>query len=265
MQSFYTQRFSKFVLVILILLIFFIVTDRGWAKDKFPQPRGYVNDFANVIPPNYATSISALAGEVERKTGVQIAVVTMEDIDDNYQDYANRLFKAWGIGQKGKDNGVLIFNVVRQRKVWIETGYGVEGFINDARAGDIYRQAIRPHLREGNYGEGFLRGVQAVAGLVGKEYGVTFTGKVFVPRRSSSRTRTATRGSPVCLIIGLIIMFSLMRGGGIFPWLFLGSMLGGGHRSGSGFGGGFGGGGFGGGFGGFGGGMSGGGGAGGGY
>ena len=255
----YKHKFAPTLLFSLIVLF-----QSGWAKNQFPQPRGYVNDFANVIPPSYDRKITALAGEVERKTGVQIAVVTMEDIDDDYQDYANKLFEAWGIGHKGKDNGILIFNVVKQRKIQIEVGYGLEGFINDAKAGDIYRQAIRPHLKEGNYGPGFLAGVQAIAGLVGKEYGVTFTGKVIVPRRTS-RTRQASKGSPLCLIIGFIILMSLMRRGGVLPWIFLGSMLGSGHRSSGGFGGGFGGGGFRGGFGGFGGGFSGGGGAGGGY
>jgi len=261
-----SPRYLTIFCVIFALTLTGSFATKSPANDKFPKPQGYVNDFANVIPPSYADRIRALAGEVERKTGVQIAVVTMEDIDDDYKDYANRLFEAWGIGQRGKDNGVMIFNVVRQRKLWIEVGYGLEPLITDARAGDINREYIIPQLQGGNYGEGFLRGVQAIAGLIGREYGVTFTGKAYAPRRTgSSQTRSASKGSPLCLIIGFIIIMLLSRGRGIFPWLFLGSMLGGGHRSSGGFSGGFGGGGFSGGFGGFGGGMSGGGGAGGGY
>ena len=249
-----------------ITVIFFaLAAGIGLAID-FPEKRGAVNDFANVIPQPYRQQIEALAMEVWDKTQVAIVVCTMPTIgDEDYRDYANQLYSAWGIGRKGEDKGVLIFNVADIRKIWIETGYGVEGFIPDARAGDIYRNYLVPNLRTGDYGKGFLEAVQAFAGLVAQEYGVTFSGGQPMPRSSRDQTGGA-RGTPLCFIIGLIILIILTRGR-ILPWLILGSLTGGRSRNShwGGFGGGFGGGGFSGGFGGFGGGSSGGGGAGGGY
>jgi uncharacterized protein len=179
---------------------------------QFPQPRGYVNDFANVVQDDYEAKITAVCEEVKRKTGAEIAVVTMPTVGDyDYQDYANRLFKAWGIGQKGKDNGLLIFNAVAERKIWIEVGYGLEGAINDARAGDIYRQQIRPYLQQGEYGKGLLAGTIAAARLIANEYGVTLEledTQAFVPARDSSPV-----GLPICTILFIVLMVhrSLMR------------------------------------------------------
>ena len=118
MNSFQKSTYIRWL--ILFMLFSFFLINTSYSAEKFPNPRGYVSDYANVIPPSYDDKITALAREVEQKTGVQIAVVTMEDIDEDYQDYANKLFEAWGIGHKGKDDGILIFDVVRQRKVWIE-------------------------------------------------------------------------------------------------------------------------------------------------
>lgn len=256
----------RFKIVLNIILILTIA--QSGAAIQFPEKRGAVNDYANVIPGNYQREIERLAIEVYEKTGVAIVVCTMPSIgDEQLDDYTNRLFENWGIGRRGEDRGVLIFNVVDLRQVRIETGYGVEGFINDARAGDILRKYILPQLRSGNYGEGFLQGVQAVAELAAAEYKVNLDGRKTFQR---SRSRGSEGASPLCFIIGLIIFLLIASRGGIFPWLILGQMMGDRHWHdrrggfGGGWGGGFGGGG-GGGFGGFGGGMSGGGGASGGY
>ncbi|MDZ7723328.1 MAG: TPM domain-containing protein [candidate division KSB1 bacterium] len=238
-----------------------------FAQD-FPDHTGNaVNDFANVIPSRYQEQMESICREVYQKAGVAIVVVTMESIGMNeYTDYAARLYEHWGIGSSDTNEGALIFNVTDVRKVRIEVGYGMEGYLNDARAGDIYREIIRPRLAEGQYGPGFLAGVQTIAALVAQEHNITVTGAQNV-QQTTSRS-TGRKGSPICFLIGLFVLFSIFRrggGGGLLPLLLLGGMMG---RGTGGFGGGFGGGGggsFGGGFGGFGGGMSGGGGAGGGY
>ena len=258
---------KKYLINIALVLMIALVSGSALAQTSFPQKRGAVNDFANILSPATERRIENLAIDVFNKTGVAIVCVTMSTIgDQDYTDYANRLYENWGIGVKGEDKGVLIFNVTDQRKVRIETGYGVEGFIPDAVAGDVWRDVMRPYFREGNYDQGFLAGVQAIAAMVGKEYNVTFDDAAAPVRRVSRNSEG--RGNGLCTLLGLLIFFFIIGGGrrgGILPWLLLGSMMGGG-RGGGGFGGGFGGGGsFGGGFGGFGGGMSGGGGAGGGY
>ncbi len=244
---------------IFVLLLFLSAA----AIAQMPSPKGAVNDFANVIPANYEQQIESLCREIHQKTGVAVVVATMKTIGDNdYRSYANRLYEEWGVGSKEKNEGVLIFNVVDERNVWIEVGYGSEPYLNDARVGDIFRQDIRPHLGQGNYGPGFLASVQSIAAVLAQEYDVEFAGSARMPQRTSQRSSDG-RGSPLCTILGLLFFFMLFGGRGLLPLLFLGGLFGG---RGGGFGGGFGGGGsFGGGFGGFGGGMSGGGGAGGGY
>lgn len=244
------KRLTGIVLVWLLLLT--LNTLAG--GETFPKRVGWVNDFAGVISPEYRTRIQALITELNQKTGAQIAVVTMPTIgDEDYTDYANRLYEDWGIGQKGKDNGVMIFLTVKERKVRIEVGYGFEGILPDGRVGAILDNYAIPLLRQSQYGQGLFNATAAVASVIGKDAGVTLTG---MPKMRSAR-EPAREGSPLRTLIPIILLLLILGGGGrLFPLLFLGSMIGG--RGFGGFGGGFGGGGFGG----FGGGLSGGGGAG---
>lgn len=233
------------------------------AERPFPKPQGPVNDFANVIPQSYEQKMVGITSELLNKTGVPVVVVTMPDIGGaEYNDYANRLYSAWGIGKKGEDKGVLIFVTVKERKMRIETGYGVEGILPDGLVGEIRDRYMTPYLKDNKFGEGLLNGTMAVASVIAKDAGVQLTGQV--PINPRKKRRTAFSIFPIILFI-LFFMFMGRRRGG--SWLFfLALLMGGGRGHGSRYGsGGLGGsfGGFGGGFGGFGGGMSGGGGAGG--
>jgi uncharacterized protein len=232
------------------------------AERPFPKPRGLVNDFAGVISPEYERKISALAREVLQKTGTAIVVVTMPDIGGaEYNDYVNRLYSAWGIGKKGEDKGVLIFVTVKERKMRIETGYGVEGILPDGLVGAIRDQYMIPYLRKNQFGEGILNGTLAIAQVIAKNAGVHLPGTSAIPRRIT-KSRSGFSFLPFLIFIVIFLFFSRRRGG---SWLFFLPFFFGGGRGfgGGGMGDSFGG--FGGGFGGFGGGMSGGGGAGGGF
>jgi uncharacterized protein len=222
---------------------------------------GAVNDFARVIPPDYKNRMESLAREVLEKTGTAIVVVTVETIGDNeLNDYVNSLYKAWGIGKKGEDKGVLIFLTVKERKFRIETGYGVEGILPDGRVGEIRDRYAIPYFRKGDFGQGLSNTVIAVASVVAKAANVSITGGVPVAQPEERKVRQ--RGSVWPLIILVLIVVALLatrQGRAMLPWLLLFAFTG---RGGGGGGGGFGS--FGGGgFGGFGGGESGGGGAGG--
>ncbi|MBN1482479.1 TPM domain-containing protein [candidate division KSB1 bacterium] len=251
----------------LTLLLLFAAISLCAQPDTLPASHGAVNDFANVISAVYERKIEALCINVWEKAEVAIVVATFSSIGDrDYREAANSLYEQWGIGDKQENKGLLIYNVVDQRKVWIETGYGVESFLNDARVGDVYRDIMQPLLAEGDYDNAFWQGVQAFAGLIAQEYGLDIENSLQPQRPNSSS------GGSFLPIIFLIIMIYLVgksrrrRAGGLLPWLILGGLMNSGGRQHGGFGGGFNGGGsFGGGFSGFGGGMSGGGGAGGGY
>lgn len=266
-------------LPVLCLITLFLLPLALWAQpqpEKYPKPTGYVNDFAGVVDYQSARQIDALCRELEDKTGAQMALVTVKNLGGNdIKDFANRLFSAWGLGQKGKDNGLLMVDAVEDRQIWIEVGYGLEGILPDGKVGAILDQYVVPEIKAGNRGAGYYAGLRAAADVVAQDAGVTLSGESPAPR--VRRVPHADRG--VGNLIGLLVLFFIItmifgrRGGGCFwPMIFMGGWGAGRRGWGSGgfggFGGGFGGfgGGFGGGgFGGFGGGSSGGGGAGRGY
>jgi uncharacterized protein len=250
-----SKRTRKILLALSIVVLLFGAA--SGAADNFPKPVGAVNDFARVIPPDYKNRMEGLAHEVMEKTGTAIVVVTVESIGDNeLNDYVNSLYKAWGIGKKGEDKGVLIFLALKERKFRIETGYGVEGILPDGLVGEIRDRYAIPYFKKGDFGQGLSNTVTAVASVVAKAANVSITGGAPVAQPGEKRVRQ--RGGLLPLIIIILILVSLLgtrQGRDLLPWLLLLAFTGRGGGSG-GFGS-FGGGGFGG----FGGGGSGGGGA----
>jgi uncharacterized protein len=252
---------SRFPRTLLLTAAFlFFAASALAAGETFPKPAGAVNDFAGVIPAQYAGPMENLAREVLEKTGTAIVVATVKTIGDNDpNDYANRLYQAWGIGKKGEDKGILIFLAVKERRVRIETGYGVEGILPDGLAGEILDRHAIPWLKKGDYGQGLAEAMAAVSSVVAKAAGVPLTGAP--PQRQQQKQVRTERGLGIgqilLLILAAFFLLGTRQGRAMLPWLLLLLMSGGGgRRGGDGFGG-FGGGGFGG----FGGGSSGGGGA----
>jgi len=240
----------------LILPFFLLLLSQAVSgAENFPKPTGLVNDFAGLIQQTEKQKMEILAQEVLQKTGTSVVVVTMSTIGNaDAATYVTELYQSWGIGKKGEDKGVLIFLTSKERRVRIETGYGVEGILPDGLVGEILDRYAVPFLKKDQYGKGLYNALAAVSQVIAKDANVQLTGdvKVYKPPRRASRRR-----SLFPLLFVILILFSLLRRGrkGLLPLFILGSMGGRG-----GFGGGVGG--FGGGFGGFGGGMSGGGGAG---
>ena len=231
------------------------------------KPTGYVNDFAHVLDPAGKQRLEAYCANLERATGAQMAIVLVDTLDgDPVEDVANKLYREWGIGKKGKDEGILIFLAVKDHKDRAEVGYGLEPVIPDGYAGSVLRN-LRPILRQGNYSGALLAAAQEYGQRIAQEKGVDF-GPVQTARRT---TRPAPRGGGIpfpLLVLGFFAVMWLIgrisggRGGGtgFLAGMILGNMMG--RRGGGSWGGGgFGGSGSGGGFGGFGGGDSGGGGS----
>ncbi|MDI6777122.1 MAG: TPM domain-containing protein [Syntrophales bacterium] len=249
---------GRFISMVSVIILLLLTVSSLEGKEKFPPPRGAVNDFAGVIPSPYVNQMESLAREVLEKTGTSVIVATMETIGDNDpDDYANQLYEVWGIGKKGEDKGVLIFLAVRERKIRIETGYGVEGILPDGLVGEILDRAVIPYLKTGDYGKGLTNAMIAVSSVVAKAADISLTGS---PTISQPLTKRPRRGSSLFpLLLLLLIMIPLLgtrQGRALLPLLLLMFLSGGGRGGGGGFGS------FGGGFGGFGGGSSGGGGAG---
>jgi uncharacterized protein len=250
-----------FKIQFLLLIFWGLFLPNYLSAQRLPARMGdvAVNDFANVIPASFQRQIEAICVEVWEKTNTAIVDVTIETLGGyDLEVYATRLYETWGIGKKGEDRGVLILNVVQDRKIRIETGYGVEGILPDGKVGGIIDDYMIPLMRQGNYGQAHLNIVVVIAQVIAEDAGVDLTGEI----RSVHPERDRSRGSGIGKFFTILIFIFLIivTRGRILPWLIIGSMSGGGR--GRDDWGGFGGrGGFGGGFGGFGGGMSGGGGA----
>jgi uncharacterized protein len=198
-----------------------------------------------------------LAREVLQKTGTTVAVATIKSIGDNdLTDYANRLYEQWGLGKKGEDKGVLIILAVDERRIRIETGYGVEGILPDGLVGDILDRYVVPKLKQNNYDEGMANALVAVSQVIAKDANVSLTGSpTGTPSRYPARKPQVNPLSLIMLVIIIALLLGTRQGRRMLPFIILMLMMGG-RGGGGGFGG------FSGGFGGFGGGLSGGGGAG---
>ncbi len=260
------------------LLAILLLGSLAWAGDAcaraWPKPQGYVSDFAGVIDPASRDSIAAIASELREKTGAELAVVTLPDLGgDEVEPVAVDLFAAWGIGKKGKDEGVLILLASKERRLRIEVGYGLEGILPDGLCGSIIRRVMAPEMAQGSIGGGLHRGAAVVAGIIAKDRGVTITGALPIPDEEDGGSPNHNSVFLIGLFIAIVLSNLLRAGASRTGWGARRGRWGGGGPGGyggmfggfGGMGGGFGGGGGGGGFGGFGGGRSGGGGASGGF
>ena len=248
-----------------IAVLLALTVAAGGIDTKKLQPTGYVNDFSNTLDAASKQTLEEYCANLERVTGVQMAIVLVNTLDDEpVEDVANRLYREWGIGKKGKDEGILILLAVKDRKSRAELGYGIEPIISDGAAGGILRQ-IRPILQQGNYGGALLAAAQQMGTIIAQSKGVELGGPEPL-RVTGRRQRQPSIPFPLILLGLFFLLWLLGRGGrggsgtGFLTGMILGNMMGGrgGGWGGGGFGGGGGGGG---GFGGFGGGDSGGGGA----
>ncbi len=245
----------KIVLLSISFVFLLLASTIQAAEDVFPKPKGAINDFAGVIPEKYLIPMENIATEVLEKTQTAIVVATMPSIGDNeLNDYANSLYQAWGIGKKGEDKGVLIFLTIKERRIRIETGYGVEGILPDGLTGEILDGYAVPNFKNGDYGKGLYETLTAIAIVVAKDANVAIGSKVPPPKRAATRNEPGI-GRYIILFLAIAVLLGTIQGRAMLPWILLLLMSGGSRRVGGGFGG------FGGGFGGFGGGMSGGGGS----
>ena len=195
----------------------------------FPAPQKYVADEAHVVSATATAAINASLRDLERDTTAEIAVVTVNSLDGlTVEDYANQLFKAWGIGKKGADNGVLVLVAPGEHKMRIEVGYGLEPILPDGLAGEIIRQQFTPSFKSGDFSGGIQRGVDRLAAVVRAKH-------VLTPEERKALAAASEDRPPRLLMIPFFGVFVGMAGffigGGLrsrtfFPLLF-GSVFGG--------------------------------------
>lgn len=258
------SKLKIFLVSALLFVSFLTVAQNIPAR---PSPPRLVNDLANVLSPQEEQQLERELVAYDDSTSNQIAIVLVNTLDDYpIEEYATKLFREWGVGNKKNNNGVVMLAAIVDRKIRIEVGYGLEGAIPDIIANHIIDNDIKPNFKSGDYYEGLSKAAHSLIKAAAGEY-----------KAPANYRKKKGGGSalPFGILVGIIIFivifggrnnrgggggFMSRRGSGWLGPFILGNMLGSGGGSSWGGGGGWSGGG-GGGFGGFGGGSSGGGGA----
>lgn len=165
----YMNKIKHATIIVLLFIVFMaLIAFSAFAQAiQIPQPIGTVNDFAGIIDATSKQNIANAISEINQKTTAEIAVVTIESLDGiPKEEYAIELAQKWGIGKKQNDNGILILVAKQERQYRIELGRGLEGLINDAKAGRIGRQIIVPNFQKNQYGKGIYEAIIEIQGLL---------------------------------------------------------------------------------------------------
>jgi uncharacterized protein len=243
-------------LIFVLSFALLLLPSAGWpreaaaAEPQFPQLSGRVVDEAGLLTPAERQSLTETLQAHEEATGNQVVVVTLKSLQGtSIEDYGYQLGRSWGIGQKGRDTGVLLIVVPTERKVRIEVGYGLEGTLTDATSRLIIERIMTPAFRSGQFGPGIVAGVGAILKVISGE-------AAQVPEKRATKSKEgAVDLLPAILIFGGLILFMWLayrnRESGLYgparrrrgTWIGYGGGFGGGFGGGGGGGGGFGGGG----------------------
>jgi len=206
--------------VILFCVLLFSLSLAAFAKEPvYPAYSGFVNDFAGVLDASSAQKLEDLCRTLEKKTSAELAIAAVKSVAPlDSKTYAVKLFEKWKIGKKGKDNGILVLLAMEERRVEIEVGYGLEGVITDARAGEILDRYVVPYFKEGKFGEGLYNGAAAIAERIaqtsGQEMGEEY-------RAKKSAGESGENWFTLISIIAIIVVVLLsILGAGIAAGLF---------------------------------------------
>ncbi|WP_345974318.1 TPM domain-containing protein [Sulfurimonas sp. HSL3-7] len=182
-----------------LFLLFF--TSQAAAAPSFPPLTGRVVDNAGLLNPASEGMLVHFLSQHEANTTNQVVIVTLENLQGyDIADYGYQLGRHWGIGQEGKDNGVLLIVAPNDRKVRIEVGYGLEGTLTDKLSHDIIQEVILPRFKEGDYTAGILQGTQAILSVLEGSY----TGPKPVQKKGSSSSNFAGFFMFALFIVGLL-------------------------------------------------------------
>ncbi len=159
---------SRRLLITAVLLVVVLAGAATLSALDVPRLEGRVNDYAGILDAGQKAELDSYLASVEQKTTAQFVLLTLKSLEgEPLEDYSMRVAEAWKIGQKGKDNGVILLVSMAEHAVRIEVGYGLEAVLPDGKAGTIIRQVIVPEFRSGNYYAGIRNAFQTMASVVG--------------------------------------------------------------------------------------------------
>ena len=244
------HRFGLVPLLLALLLAPCFLAPVHGAEVIPPAPTKHFNDFAGVVSAATSASLDRKLEEFERATSSQVVVAVFPSLPPGvaFEDYTLRLAEAWKVGRKGRNNGAVLFVIIKDRRLRIETGYGLEGALPDALGEEIIADVITPHFHQGNYDAGLSAGVSAILQATRGEY--RGTGRLQQNRSVSSGSVLKTIFLIFIVVFAIVSRFRrrgtmYQRGGrGAYsgwgtPWLGGFSGGGGGWSSGGSSGGGF--------------------------
>lgn len=195
-MAFKSKAFQKIVLILVIWA--YPVALLAVTPPLPAQPSQYVMDLAGVIDASTQARLNAMLKDLEAKTTAQVVVLTLNSLEgEPIENFSHQTVVKWGIGQKGKDNGVLLTVAVKDRKYRIEVGYGLEATLPDSLVGSIGRQYLVPNFRKGDFATGI---VAAVTGIINKIE--SSQGDETTPRKATGRPSQLN----IILLIGFIIL-----------------------------------------------------------
>ena len=214
-------------LLVVALAAFVMLTGASWAAITVPPLTGRVVDGADVLSAATKQKLDTLLAEQERQTGNEVVVATLKSLQGQaIEQFGYQLGRAWGIGQKGKNDGAILIVVPNERKVRIEVGYGLEGTLTDAQSKLIIENILLPAFRKNDYDAGILAGTVTILRALG---GNPSNADSYLPPQEPGKSGDDGKGIPgIFLVLILLLVF------GRFFWPFL--FLGGGHYGGAGHG-----------------------------
>lgn len=193
----------------LALLCLLLAAPWTFAAPTFPDLTGRVVDDANMLSGSAQQQLTSELQAFEQQTGNQFVVVTLPNLQGyTIEDFGYQLGRHWGIGQKGKDNGVLLIVAKQERKVRIEVGYGLEGQLTDALSSRIIQGIILPDFRKGQFSQGIVDGTAAIIAVLQGD-----TSKVPKPRDRGAQGRSLF-SVIFMIVVGFMIFGSFFGGGG---------------------------------------------------
>ena len=239
---------KRFLIYLVLLLQTFFAACAFAAPPIPPRPSAgsgiYVQDYAGVINDTDKQKILSIGQDLDNKTTAPVAVLTINSLEgESIEDYALAVLRNWGVGNKEKNNGVLIVVAVKDRKSRIEVGYGLEGVLPDGKTGRIQDDYMLPHFKKNDYSKGIIQGYAVTAATIAKSEGVELSGVKYTGGAKKSANSADYDVSIMDYIyFGLpILAFLLIDNlllGSFFTRLILLLFLGGGNHGGRGGGGG---------------------------